>query len=237
MQYKIEKRPSYAVLDVSLANGEEIQTKPGAMMTRTSGIGNESSIGGDDGIMGMAKRAVSDERGLVENKHYADGTEGTVTLVPEHPGDIVAIDVTEQGPLKAQSGGLLAWEPLVERSTEFNNRTNMFSSGELTVLGLSGQGIAFVSAYGSMYEQEVTQGDPLIVDEDHIVAWTDGLSQSRQKDGSIKSTMLGGEGYVTEFRGSGHVWLQTRNPMTLGAGTEHEDEGTGGGGPGIDDFI
>ena len=238
MQYQIQKRPSYAVLEVTLNSGEEIQTDPGAMMTRTSAIGNESSIGGDDGVMGMAKRAVSDERGLVENKYYADGQTGTVTLVPDHPGDIKAINVTEKGPLKAQSGGLLAWEPLVERSTEFNNRSNMFSSGELTVLGLSGQGMTFISAYGSMYEQDVEQGDPLIVDEDHIVAWTDGLSMSRQKDGSIKSTMLGGEGYVTEFRGDGHVWLQTRNPLALmGGGGGGGGDGSGGGGPSVDDFL
>lgn len=235
MEFKIEKRPSFAVLEVALENGEEIQTKPGAMMTRTSGIGNESSVGGNDGVMGMAKRAVSDEQGLVDNKYYAEADGELVTLVPEHPGDIKPINVTEQGPVKAQSGGLLAWEPLVERSTEFNNRSNMFSSGELTVLGLSGQGMAFISAYGSMYEQDVSQGDPLVVDEDHIVAWTDGLSMSRQKDGSIKSTMLGGEGFVTEFRGNGHVWLQTRNPLTLTAGGGGQQ--SGGDGPGVSDFI
>jgi uncharacterized protein (TIGR00266 family) len=237
MQYKIENRPSFAVLEVTLANGEEIQTKPGAMMTRSSGIGNESSIGGDDGVMGMAKRAMSDERGLIENKYFAETEEGTVTLVPEHPGDINAINVAEAGPLKAQSGGLLAWEPLVERSTEFNNRSNMFSSGELTVLGLSGQGMAFISAYGSMHKEEVTQNDPLIVDEDHIVAWTNGLTLNRQKDGSIKSTMLGGEGFVTEFRGDGYVWLQTRNPQTLMAGSNQHQDDNSSGGVGVDDFV
>jgi hypothetical protein len=80
-------------------------------------------------------------------------------------------------------------------------------------------------------------GEPLTVDEDHLVAWTEGLSTSRQRDGSIKSTMLGGEGYVTEFTGEGHVWLQTRNPLTLmGGSTGHEDDDDAGG-PSVDDFI
>jgi len=237
MRYTIDKRPSYAVLEVSLAEGEEIETKPGAMMTQSAGIENETNIGGDDGVVGMAKRAISDERGLVENSYYAVADDSEVTLVPDHPGDITAIDITERGPIRSQSGSLLAWEPLVERSTELNNTSNLFSSGELTVLGISGQGMAFVSSYGSMYEVDVTQGEPLTVDEDHLVAWTEGLSMSRQRDGSIKSTMLGGEGYVTEFSGEGHVWLQTRNPLTLMAGgTQHEDDDDAGG-PSVDDFI
>jgi len=237
MRYTIDKRPSYAVLEVELAEGEEIETKPGAMMTQSAGIENETSIGGDDGVMGMAKRAISDERGLVENTYYATDDDSAVTLVPDHPGDITAIDITEQGPIRSQSGSLLAWEPLVERSTELNNTSNLFSSGELTVLGISGQGMAFVSSYGSMYEVDVAPGEPLTVDEDHLVAWTEGLSMSRQRDGSIKSTMLGGEGYVTEFSGEGHVWLQTRNPLTLMAGgTQHEDDDAAGG-PSVDDFI
>ena len=68
----------------------------------------------------------------------------------------------------------LAWEPLVERSTDMNDTSNLFSSGELTVLGISGQGMAFVSSYGSMYEVDVTPGEPLTVDEDHLVAWAEG---------------------------------------------------------------
>jgi uncharacterized protein (TIGR00266 family) len=224
MQYEIKKRPSFAMVEVTLDQGEEIQTKPGAMMTRTTGIGTDASVGGDEGVTGMVKRAVSDERGLVDNTYYAEGDGETVTLVPEHPGDINAFNITDVGGIRAQSGALLAWEPLVERSTELNNVSNMFSSGELTVLGVSGRGMAFLSAYGSMYREKVTSGEPLVVDEDHIVAWTEGLGMNRQKDGSIKSTFLGGEGFVTEFSGEGYVWLQTRNPMTLlNAGTEHQD--------------
>jgi len=97
--------------------------------------------------------------------------------------------------------------------------------------------MAFFSSYGSMYEVDVTPEDPLIVDEDHLVAWTDGLDLSRRKDGSIKSTVFGGEGFVTEFRGDGHVWLQTRTPLMFGGtGAEHEDDDAEGG-PGLGDLV
>jgi uncharacterized protein (TIGR00266 family) len=237
MQFEIEKRPSYSVLEIELAQGEQIGAEPGAMMTRSQHMATETNVGGDDGVGGMVKRAVSDERSLVENKFHAQRDGATVTLVPDHPGDITAVNVTETGPLRVQSGSALAWEPLVEKSTEMNESTNFFSSGELTVLGLSGQGWAFLSSFGSIYERDVTPDEPLVADEDHIVAWTEGLSLSREKDGSIKSTMLGGEGFVTTFSGNGHVWMQTRNPLAFGtAGGGAESDG-GGDGSGVSDFI
>jgi uncharacterized protein (AIM24 family) len=75
-----------------------------------------------------------------------------------------------------------------------------------------------------------------VVDEDHLIAWTAGMSLNRQKDGSLKSTVLGGEGFVTEFRGEGTVWLQTRDPTIFGPHSEIEDDGSSGG-VGVDDFL
>lgn len=236
MQYSIEERPSYAMVDITLGEGEMIETKPGVMMTRDAGVDVDSDVGGDGGIGSTVKRAVSDERSLIDNTYTATDGEGNLTLVPEHPGDVIAIDMSQRTELRVQSGALIGWEPLVERSTELNNVSNMFSSGELTVLGLAGQGTAFLSSFGSMVEREVTREDPLVVDEDHLVAWTPELSMDRKRDGGLKSTVLGGEGLVTEFRGEGHVWLQTRNPMLFGGGTEHEDDESSGG-VGVDDFI
>lgn len=236
MHYSITERPSYAMVEVTLERGEEIQTKPGVMMTRTGAVEVQSDVGGDAGALGTVKRAVSDERSLIDNTYSATADDQNVTLVPEEPGDVAAVNVAEYGELRVQSGSLMAWEPLVDRSTELNNVSNMFSSGELTVLGLSGQGLAFVSAFGAMVEREVRPDEPLIVDEDHLVAWTPDLSLDRRKDGGLKSTLLGGEGLVTEFRGDGHVWLQSRDPMLFRTGQSHEDDETSGG-IGVDDFI
>lgn len=236
MEYEIRKDPSYAMVEITLADGEQIETKPGVMMDRTGGIDNESDIGGSGGITGAVGRMVSDERSLIDNTYYATADDERVSLVPEHPGDVVAINMSDRGELRAQSGSLMAWEPLVERSTEWNNRSNLFSSGELTVLGLSGQGLAFLSSFGSMVRRDVTPDNPLTVDENHLVAWTAGMDLSREKDGSIKSSLLGGEGLVTTFRGDGEVWLQTRNPALLYGPQQHEDDESSGG-IGVDDFL
>ena len=215
MEFDITSDPSYATLTVTLDEGEQLGARPGAMLSRSRAVEVETQIGGGDGLVGMAKRVASDERDLTSNDFYSKRDGATLTLVPEEPGDITPINVGREGPLKVQSGAVLGWEPLVEKATAVNAAGNMFSSGELTVLSLSGQGWAFLSACGGIETETVEPGDPLVVDEDHLVAWTEGLGLTRRNDGDLTTTVLGGEGRVTELSGSGTVWLQTRNPLVF----------------------
>jgi uncharacterized protein (TIGR00266 family) len=155
---------------------------------------------------------VSDERSLTSNRFEATADGARLTLAPDAPGDVVPIDLLETGSVRVQSGSLLAWSEGVEQSTKANDARNIFSSGELTVLGLSGDGVAFLTAAGAVHESAVESDDPLFVDEGHLVAWTEGLGVSRVTDGGVKSAVLGGEGRLTRLDGDGRVWLQTRKP-------------------------
>jgi uncharacterized protein (AIM24 family) len=58
-------------------------------------------------------------------------------------------------------------------------------------------------------------GEVLTLDTGHVVAFDDTVQYSVRKAGSWKSTLLGGEGLVTDFTGPGRVWLQTRSSMDL----------------------
>jgi uncharacterized protein (TIGR00266 family) len=182
---------------------------------------------------------VSSSKDLVENVFEAGADGAELTLAPDHPGDVFGVDVGQKGPIKVNSGSTLAWEPTVERSSAFNDAGGFFSSGSLRVLELTGSGRAFLSAYGSIIETDVTADDPMVVDTDHLIAWTDGLSVSREQDGSIKSAVLGGEGIVSKFSGRGSVWIQTRDPAVFRAATGGGDQSGDGGDAGIDpsDFL
>lgn len=214
MDYTIDKDPSYSIVRVVLEAGERVGARPGAMVSRSDSVDPQTSVGGGS-LTGLLTRAISDEQDVVENYFEATRDGGQVVLAPVMPGDVVAVDVGETGSLRVQSGGALAWADSVEHSTALNEATNFFSSGELTVLGLAGEGTAFLSAFGAIYADDVTPDDPVVVDEDHLLAWTDGLSVSRTTDGGLKSTLLGGEGRVSRLSGEGRVWLQTRDPVAF----------------------
>ncbi|WP_458189955.1 TIGR00266 family protein [Haladaptatus sp. NG-WS-4] len=215
MQYEITNGPSNAVLTVTLDADEHVEATTGAMVSRSASMAADTQIAGGDGLKGMLSRAISDEREMVSNTFTAETDGAHVTLAPDTPGDVVAIDLAETGHIKAQSGSALAWTPEVKHETALNDAGNFFSSSELTVLGMSGDGIAFLSSYGSIYSVDVNDEDPIIVDEDHLVAWTSTLDPTRERDGGIKSSVLGGEGRVTRFAGEGTAWLQTRDPLVF----------------------
>jgi uncharacterized protein (AIM24 family) len=61
----------------------------------------------------------------------------------------------------------------------------------------------------------VHPGKELVVDTGHLVAFTEDVEYTIGKVGGIRSLIAGGEGLVMKFRGSGHVWVQTRNLASL----------------------
>ncbi|ESP88808.1 TIGR00266 family protein [Candidatus Halobonum tyrrellensis] len=220
MEFAIENGPSNAVVTATLDADESVVADPGAMITRSESVDSDTR-GTAEGATGMIKSALSDELDVTETVFTATEAGGTVTLGPDLPGDIGRIDLAETGRVKVQSGGVVAWTPDVEKSSVANEAGNFFSSGELTVLSLDGSGTAFLSAFGALRSREVSSDDPVVVDEDHLLAWTDGLDVSRTKDSSVKSTLLGGEGFVTRFAGDGRVWIQTRDPLVIrGTGSQ-----------------
>ena len=61
---------------------------------------------------------------------------------------------------------------------------------------------------------DVTPGEPLVVDNEHVVAWEADLEYHIE----VASGMFGfttGEGLVNTFNGSGRVYIQTRNLANL----------------------
>jgi uncharacterized protein (TIGR00266 family) len=184
------------------------------MLSRSGSVSVESGVGGDGGIGGVVESVVSSDTDLVENTFEATVDGATLRLAPDHPGDVFGVDVAAHGPIRVDEGSTLASTPTVERSTEFNGADDLLSTGDLRALRLSGSGVAFLSAYGSVVEREVTPDEAAVVDEDHLIAWTDGLSTSRETDGGVTSAVLGGEGVVTTFSGRGRVWLGGRTPAT-----------------------
>lgn len=67
------------------------------------------------------------------------------------------------------------------------------------------------SPYGAIHEFSLAPGGTMTIDTGHIAAFDETVRYSVRKAGNWKSTLLGGEGLVTDFVGPGRVWLQTRS--------------------------
>ena len=72
-----------------------------------------------------------------------------------------------------------------------------------------------MSSYGAIRPLELGSGEVMTLDTGHVVAFDESVQYAVRKAGGWKSTILGGEGLVTDFTGPGRVWYQTRNSSDL----------------------
>jgi uncharacterized protein (TIGR00266 family) len=115
----------------------------------------------------------------------------------------------------------MACSPNVKVDTKFQGAKSLLS-GEgaffLKAFSQSGSGQVFYNSYGAIKEIEVTPDTPIVVDNGHIVAFTEGVSYRLATEGSgMKNLIFGGEGIILKFSGTGKVWIQSRNLWALAA--------------------
>ncbi len=79
------------------------------------------------------------------------------------------------------------------------------------MIKVTGEGKLFINVFGAIDKHTLTSGERLIVDNFHLVAFSDSCKYNVTKFGGLKETILGGEGFVTDITGPGDVFIQTKN--------------------------
>jgi uncharacterized protein (TIGR00266 family) len=212
MQIEIKYQPSYSLAIVSLSAGEKIQAESGAMVSMSSNLAMDTGMKG--GVFGALKRKVLGGESLFWNTFMAEGGPAEVTLAPSLPGDITHITMRSET-LFIQSGSFLAGDPTIDLDAQWGGSRTFFGGEGLFLLKATGSGDVLVSSYGAIHKVPIEPARPYICDTGHVVAFTERLTFDVRKVGSWKSTLLGGEGLVCEFRGQGDLYLQTRSTQAF----------------------
>ncbi|MEW5936910.1 MAG: TIGR00266 family protein [Candidatus Thermoplasmatota archaeon] len=201
--------PSFTALVFHLKQGQAITAEPGAMMYmhRTIEIDTHGRKGGV--LRGLAPSMLGGESFFV-NTYTAVHGHGDLALVGAMMGDIRAIDLSAHGMI-LQSGAYLASEPQVALDTKWQGLKGFLAERDFVMLHASGPGNVWVSSFGGIMEKELQAGEPLSVDTGHLVAFPDHIQFSVRRIGGLKSTLLSGEGLVTDLVGPGKILLQTRH--------------------------
>lgn len=216
MRSTVEFNPSYSLLTIDLDAGESLKAEPGAMVAQ-QGVEMRTGMGGGGGVFGGIRRMMGGESFFV-NTFTALGAGGWVSLAPPAPGDIGSFAVQPGHNLFIQGSSFLASTGDVQIDSQFQGFRGLFSGESLFFLRAysdRGAGTVFYNSYGAIKEVAVTPGEELVVDTGHLVAFSDDVEYSIGKVGGIRSLIAGGEGLVMRFRGSGSVWIQTRNLASL----------------------
>jgi uncharacterized protein (TIGR00266 family) len=185
------------------------------MVTQQSVEMKTGSSGG--GLFGGFRRMLGGESFFI-NTFTADRGGGQISLAPSTPGDIGSFPLEPGKNLFIQSSSFLACTENVRTDSQFQGFRGFFSGESLFFLRAfseGGSGEVFYNSYGAIKRMPVEPGKELVVDTGHLVAFTDDVEYSIGKVGGLRSLIGGGEGLVMKFRGSGHVWIQTRNLASL----------------------
>ncbi len=206
--YEILHQPSFSLAVVSLQAEQSILAEAGAMVSMSANIELQSQMKGS--LFGAIKRAAGGESAFVST-FTARGGPGEVTLAPGAPGDIAAIEMTNQS-FFVQSSSYLAGDASLTVDTKWGGAKSFFAGEGLFVLLVQGQGLLLVSSFGAIHRKRLEGGERYVVDTGHLVAW-EGTTQYtlRKAAAGFFRSMMSGEGIVAEFTGPGELLIQTRN--------------------------
>ncbi len=210
--YEILHQPAFSLAVLKLQPEQSIMAEAGAMVSMSANIELQSQMKG--GLLGALKRAAGGESAFVST-FTARGGPGEVTLAPGAPGDIAAIELTNQS-FFVQSSSYLAGDASLSVDTKWGGAKSFFAGEGLFVLMVQGQGLLLVSSFGAIHRKTLQPGERYVVDTGHLVAW-EGTTQYtlRKAAAGFFRSMVSGEGIVAEFTGPGELLIQTRNLAAL----------------------
>ena len=207
-------------VEIELDPGEKVIAEAGTMMYMDNGISFESRMG--DGseaggglmgkLLGAGKRALTGESIFLT--HFTNAGQGKrqVSFAAPFPGKIIPIDLdTVGGHLLCQKDAFLCAAMGTKVSIAFTKRlgTGFFGGEGFILQKLSGDGMVFVQAGGTIIEKQLNN-EKILVDTGCLVAFEDQISYDIERAGNLRSMFFGGEGlFLATLQGTGRVWLQS----------------------------
>ncbi len=208
------------LVEVELDPGETVIAEAGAMTYMEEGIAFEAKMGdgseAESGLFGKlfnaGKRAIAGESLFMTHFTQTGSGKSHVAFSAPYPGSVIPIDLSSiGGELLCQKDAFLCAALGTKLDIAFTKKLGAgFFGGEGFILEqLSGDGMAFIHAGGTMIEKELNN-ETLRVDTGCLVAFEPSVEYDIEAAGNLKSMVFGGEGlFMATLSGTGKVWLQS----------------------------
>lgn len=208
-------------VEVELDPGEMVIADAGAMMYMTAGIRMETRFGDpsrpEQGLFGKVlsagKRVLTGESLFLTT--FVNGGSGKhqVAFAAPYPGKILAMDLSQLGgELLCQKDSFLCAARGVSIGVAFTKRigAGLFGGEGFVLQRLSGSGLVFVHAGGTLHRRSLAPGETLRVDTGCLVAFQPSVEYDIGFVGGLRNALFGGEGlFFVTLTGPGEVWLQS----------------------------
>ncbi|MEM0505457.1 MAG: TIGR00266 family protein [Sulfolobales archaeon] len=210
MKYEIRYRPSYSLLVVFLDPGEKIVAEAGSMTYMTPNVEVKTRMR-EKSILDSLGLTVLGRQSFWVNEYSARDSPGEVAFVSAPIGDIEKLTITPKQGYIIQKASYIASTENVNLDIKWEGFTKGLFGQGLFMIKAFGEGELFINTFGALDKHVLKPGESLIVDNFHLVAFSDTCNYRVTKFGGLKETILGGEGLVTKIEGPGEVYIQTKN--------------------------
>jgi uncharacterized protein (TIGR00266 family) len=205
---------------ITLDPGEGVIAEAGSMMYMQEGVGMATTLdptGAGGGLLGKllgaGKRMLTGESFFITLFANEAQVRRDVAFSSPYPGKIQPIDLKDWGgTLIAQKDAFLCGARGIDVSIALNRRIGAgFFGGEGFILQkLTGDGLAFLHASGTLHAMDLEAGETLRVDTGCLVAFQPSVDYDIEMVKGIKTALFGGEGlFFVRLTGPGRVILQT----------------------------
>ncbi|GIT42015.1 MAG: TIGR00266 family protein [Methanobacteriota archaeon] len=190
MDLDYEFQPAFTLMTANLGPGESIKVEPGAMVAQSPDLNIETGRASKGSLIGGFLKSVVGGESFFINTYTAGPSGGWISMAPSSPGDICTFDLGPGKDMYMQGGAFMACSPNVQYDTKFQGAKALFSrEGAFFLRAYSegGPGQVFYCSYGAIKEIEVTPNTPIVVDNGHLVAFTNGypMKPKRQDLGRL----------------------------------------------------
>lgn len=196
-------------LKIYIPAGKSVKAIPGCMFATSENVE----------IKGKFKKTMKALLGPDEARHQtltANDTDGWVLLSPSFLGSITPMVIQDDEVCVGDNAFLASIGDIESTSKSQGLRKGLFSGHGLFVKKVKGTGIVFVCAVGSMLSLDLADGQVVVVDNGHLVTWSNKMKYDIQKASkSWFSSGVSGEGVVAKINGPGKINVQTRNPEEM----------------------
>jgi uncharacterized protein (TIGR00266 family) len=209
VDYQIKGDDMQAVV-VTLDPAEAVHAEAGAMLYMEDGIVMETSTQG--GLLKGFKRAIVGESFFITTFENKARQRSDVAFAAPYPGKIIPLDLGNMGTFLCQKDAYLCSAYGIDISIAFTKKlgAGLFGGEGFILQKLSGDGLAFIHAGGTVLERDLKPGESLRVDTGCLVAFQESVNYDIQFIGGFKNSLFGGEGlFFAMLSGPGKVYLQT----------------------------
>jgi uncharacterized protein (TIGR00266 family) len=198
------------MLVATLEQGESITAESGAMtyMDPTIEVHTRKR---EKSLLGTLGLSLIGGQSFWVNDYTATNGPAEVAFVAAPVGDIKQLDIAPGSGYVIQKSAYVASTSGIDLDVKWEGFTKGLFGQGLFMLKATGSGQMFINTFGAIDTHTLRPGQTLIVDNFHLVGFSESCSYKVTRLGGLKETLLSGEGLVTQITGPGDVHIQTKN--------------------------